>query len=118
MALIKRPDRGSTKVFYRPTRLETHALSAIQLDINQGEYVSIAGPSVMPAIVETLLSILGLLAGHPRREGSYRLRSVSRRWTNLKLSCGTRQRFCNKESGVHFLRHLIYDRRFSLSMRM
>ncbi len=46
------------KVFYTD-EVETHALSGIHLDINKGEYVSIAGPSGCGK--STLLSILGLL---------------------------------------------------------
>ncbi|HND19242.1 MAG TPA: ATP-binding cassette domain-containing protein, partial [Acidobacteriota bacterium] len=47
-----------TKVFYTD-EVETHALSGVHLDINKGEYVSIAGPSGCGK--STLLSILGLL---------------------------------------------------------
>jgi len=46
------------KVFYTD-EVETHALSGINLDILQGEFVSIAGPSGCGKT--TLLSILGLL---------------------------------------------------------
>ena len=46
------------KVFYTD-EVETHALSGIHLDIEKGEYVSIAGPSGCGK--STLLSILGLL---------------------------------------------------------
>lgn len=49
---------GVTKVYYTD-ELETHALSAIQLDIQEGEYIAIAGPS--GGGKTTLLSILGLL---------------------------------------------------------
>ena len=47
-----------SKVFYTE-EVETHALSNITLDINSGEFVSIAGPSGCGKT--TLLSILGLL---------------------------------------------------------
>jgi putative ABC transport system ATP-binding protein len=47
-----------SKVF-QTDEIETHALSGIQLEINQGEYVAIAGPSGCGK--STLLSILGLL---------------------------------------------------------
>ncbi|MDX1566540.1 MAG: ABC transporter ATP-binding protein [Longimicrobiales bacterium] len=47
-----------SKVFYTE-EVETHALSDIQLDIQRGEFVSIAGPSGCGKT--TLLSILGLL---------------------------------------------------------
>ena len=46
------------KVFYTD-EVETHALSGIHLDIQKGEYVSIAGPSGCGK--STLLNILGLL---------------------------------------------------------
>lgn len=46
------------KIFYTD-EIETHALAGIDLDINKGEYVSIAGPSGCGK--STLLSILGLL---------------------------------------------------------
>jgi putative ABC transport system ATP-binding protein len=49
---------GITKVFYTD-EVETHALSGINIEINKGEYVSIAGPSGCGK--STLLSILGLL---------------------------------------------------------
>ena len=47
-----------TKVFLTD-EVETHALAGIHLDIQKGEYVSIAGPSGCGK--STLLSILGLL---------------------------------------------------------
>src|SRR5215475_11552564 len=47
-----------SKVFYTD-EIETHALSSIELEIKDGEYVSIAGPSGCGK--STLLSILGLL---------------------------------------------------------
>ncbi len=47
-----------SKIFYTD-EIETHALSGITLDIQPGEYVSIAGPSGCGK--STLLSILGLL---------------------------------------------------------
>jgi len=47
-----------SKVFYTD-EVETHALSGINLDIQSGEFVSIAGPSGCGKT--TLLSILGLL---------------------------------------------------------
>ncbi len=46
------------KVFYTD-ELETHALSGINLEIREGEYVAISGPSGCGK--STLLSILGLL---------------------------------------------------------
>lgn len=50
--------RNVNKVF-RTDEIETHALSEIELDIQQGEFLSIAGPSGCGK--STLLSILGLL---------------------------------------------------------
>jgi putative ABC transport system ATP-binding protein len=50
--------RDLSKVFYTE-EVETHALSGINLDIQSGEFVSIAGPSGCGKT--TLLSILGLL---------------------------------------------------------
>ena len=44
---------------FRTDEIETHALSDIQFDIKQGEFLSIAGPSGCGK--STLLSILGLL---------------------------------------------------------
>ena len=49
---------GVSKIFYTD-EVETHALSGVVLDINKGDYVSIAGPSGCGK--STLLSILGLL---------------------------------------------------------
>jgi putative ABC transport system ATP-binding protein len=50
--------QGVTKVFYTED-VETHALSGVELEIREGEYVAIAGPSGCGKT--TLLSILGLL---------------------------------------------------------
>jgi ABC-type nitrate/sulfonate/bicarbonate transport system ATPase subunit len=49
---------GLRKVFHTE-ELETHALADIDLEIGEGEYVSVAGPSGCGK--STLLSILGLL---------------------------------------------------------
>ena len=61
---------GVGKVFYTED-LETHALSDVQLDIERGEFLSIAGPSGCGK--STLLSVIGLLddatAGEYRLEG-------------------------------------------------
>ena len=59
---------GVTKVFYTD-EVETHALAGIHLEIQPGEYVSIAGPSGCGK--STLLSILGLL--DTPTEGRYTL---------------------------------------------
>jgi len=70
-ALIKLD--GVTKVFFTD-EVETHALSGIHLQINKGEYVSIAGPSGCGK--STLLSILGLLDSPT--EGQYLLNNRNR----------------------------------------
>jgi len=49
---------GVKKVFYTD-EVETHALAGIHLEIQRGQYISIAGPSGCGK--STLLSILGLL---------------------------------------------------------
>jgi putative ABC transport system ATP-binding protein len=49
---------GITKVFYAD-EVETHALSGVHVDINEGDFVAIEGPSGCGK--STLLSILGLL---------------------------------------------------------
>ena len=84
---------GVTKVFYTD-EVETHALAGIHLDIQRGEYISIAGPSGCGK--STLLSILGLL--DTPTEGSYVLngRSVA----DLPLS--ERARVRNREIGFIF----------------
>ena len=84
---------GVTKVFYTD-EVETHALAGIHLEIQRGEYISIAGPSGCGK--STLLSILGLL--DTPTEGSYVLnnRSVA----DLPLS--ERARVRNREIGFIF----------------
>src|SRR6266516_4171616 len=84
---------GVTKVFYTD-EVETHALSGIHLEINKGEYVSIAGPSGCGK--STLLSILGLLDSPT--EGKYTLNS--RPVEDLDLS--ERARIRNREVGFIF----------------
>ena len=59
---------GVTKVFLTE-KVETHALSGIHLEIDRGEFVSIAGPSGCGK--STLLAILGLLDSPT--EGTYML---------------------------------------------
>jgi putative ABC transport system ATP-binding protein len=84
---------GVTKVFYTD-EVETHALGGIHLEIQPGEYLSIAGPSGCGK--STLLSILGLL--DTPTEGSY--------WLNGKevanLSFSDRARIRNREIGFIF----------------
>jgi putative ABC transport system ATP-binding protein len=82
-----------TKVFYTD-EVETHALSGIHLQIERGEYVSIAGPSGCGK--STLLSILGLLDSPT--EGAYVLNGQS--VANLGLA--ERARIRNREVGFIF----------------
>src|SRR5471032_2952687 len=90
-ALIKLD--GVTKVFFTD-EVETHALSGIHLQIDKGEYVSIAGPSGCGK--STLLSILGLLDS--QTEGQYFLnnRPVA------ELPASERARVRNREIGFIF----------------
>ncbi|HTG62141.1 MAG TPA: ABC transporter ATP-binding protein [Terriglobia bacterium] len=85
--------QGVTKVFVTD-EVETHALSGIHLDIQKGEYVSIAGPSGCGK--STLLSILGLLDSPT--EGNYWLNGTP--VENLDLS--DRARIRNREVGFIF----------------
>jgi putative ABC transport system ATP-binding protein len=82
-----------TKVFYTD-EVETHALAGVHLDIQRGEYVSIAGPSGCGK--STLLAILGLL--DTPTQGAYTLneRSVE------NLTLGERARIRNREVGFIF----------------
>lgn len=84
---------GVKKVFYTD-EIETHALSDIHLEIDRGEFVSIAGPSGCGK--STLLSIMGLLDSPS--DGAY--------WLNGKpvehLSLAERARIRNREVGFIF----------------
>jgi putative ABC transport system ATP-binding protein len=82
-----------TKVFYTD-EVETHALAGIDLDILQGEYVSIAGPSGCGK--STLLSILGLLDSPT--DGSYVLNNRAVQGLNFS----DRARIRNQEIGFIF----------------
>jgi putative ABC transport system ATP-binding protein len=84
---------GVRKVFYTD-EVETYALDNINLQIQRGEYVSIAGPSGCGK--STLLSILGLL--DTPSDGTYQLnsREVS------TLSLAERARVRNREVGFIF----------------
>jgi putative ABC transport system ATP-binding protein len=84
---------GVSKVFYTD-ELESHALSAIDLEIKQGEYLAIAGPSGCGK--STLLAILGLLDSPT--EGNYSLNGQP--VSSLKLS--DRSRIRNREIGFIF----------------
>ncbi|MEZ5333164.1 MAG: ABC transporter ATP-binding protein [Thermoanaerobaculia bacterium] len=81
------------KVFFTD-EVETHALSSIHLEIERGDYVSIAGPSGCGKT--TLLSILGLL--DTPTDGEY--------WLNgtqvANLSFSERARIRNREIGFVF----------------
>jgi putative ABC transport system ATP-binding protein len=82
-----------SKVYFTD-ELETHALSAIDLEIQKGEYLAIAGPSGCGK--STLLAILGLLDSPT--EGNYFLNGQS--VSTLKLS--DRARIRNREIGFIF----------------
>jgi putative ABC transport system ATP-binding protein len=82
-----------TKVFVTD-EVETHALAGIHLDIQKGEYLSIAGPSGCGK--STLLAILGLLDSPSG--GAYVLNT--RPVQGLKLS--ERARIRNREIGFIF----------------
>jgi putative ABC transport system ATP-binding protein len=84
---------GVTKVFLTD-EVETHALSGIHLDVQRGEYISIAGPSGCGK--STLLSILGLLDSPS--DGVYQLNG--RPVSDLPLS--ERARIRNREVGFIF----------------
>jgi putative ABC transport system ATP-binding protein len=84
---------GVTKVFTTED-VETHALSGIHLEIQRGEYVSIAGPSGCGK--STLLAILGLLDSPSGGEYTLNGQAVA----NLKL--GERARIRNREIGFIF----------------
>jgi putative ABC transport system ATP-binding protein len=82
-----------SKVFVTD-EVETHALSAIHIDVAKGEYLSIAGPSGCGK--STLLAILGLL--DTPTDGMYYLNGKP--VTGLKLS--ERARIRNREIGFIF----------------
>src|SRR5437879_13178273 len=79
-----------TKLFVTD-EVETHALSGIHLDIQKGEYLSIAGPSGCGK--STLLSILGLL--DTPSDGEY----VLNEHPVENLSLAQRARIRNREVG-------------------
>jgi putative ABC transport system ATP-binding protein len=94
--------KGLTKVFLAD-EVEAQALSTIDLEINRGDFVSVAGPSGCGK--STLLSIIGLLE-FPT-EGHYKLngRPVE------ELTYGERARVRNREIGFIFQAfNLIGDR--------
>ena len=85
--------QGVRKVFFTD-ELETHALSASDLEIKKGEYLAIAGPSGCGK--STLLAILGLLDSPTEGDYSLNGKPVS----SLKLS--DRSRIRNREIGFIF----------------
>ena len=85
--------QGVSKIFFTD-ELETHALSAIDLEIKKGEYLAIAGPSGCGK--STLLAILGLLDSPT--EGNYSLNGQP--VSSLRLS--DRSRIRNREIGFIF----------------
>lgn len=85
--------QGITKVFYTE-QVETHALEAIDLDIQRGDYISIAGPSGCGKT--TLLSIIGLLESPSG--GSYLFKGHSVE----SLSAPELARIRNREIGFVF----------------
>ena len=89
--LIQLSDLG--KVFYTE-ELETHALSGVHLDVERGEFVSIAGPSGCGK--STLLSIIGLL--DTATAGEYQLDGEPVQG----LSVGDRARIRNEAIGFIF----------------
>ena len=84
---------GVTKVFLTD-EVETHALSGIHLEIQHGEYISIAGPSGCGKT--TLLSILGLLDTPSGGEYTLNGKQVA------NLSFSERARIRNREIGFIF----------------
>ena len=84
---------GIEKVYYTD-EVETHALSDVNLEINEGEYVSIAGPSGSGKT--TLLSILGLLDTPSNGEYTLAGEPVAR------LSLADRARVRNRQIGFIF----------------
>jgi putative ABC transport system ATP-binding protein len=84
---------GIRKVYYTDD-VETHALSDIDLEIGDGEYVSIAGPSGSGKT--TLLSVLGLI--DTPTSGEYTLA----REPVANLSAADRARVRNRQIGFIF----------------
>ncbi len=85
--------QGIRKVFYTED-LETHALSDLNLEIREGEYVCIAGPSGCGKT--TLLSILGLLDTATHGTYVFEGQAVS------SLSPAVRARIRNRRIGFVF----------------
>ena len=84
--------QGIRKVFHTD-EIETHALNDVNIDIGDGEFVSIAGPSGCGK--STLLSILGLL--DTPTSGKYNLRGKE------VVGLGTRERARIRNSDIGFI---------------
>ena len=84
---------GVSKVFFSD-EVETHALSGVDLEIRNGEYIAISSPSGCGK--STLLSILGLL--DPPTEGVYLLHGE---WVE-DLKARQRARIRNRQIGFVF----------------
>jgi putative ABC transport system ATP-binding protein len=85
--------RGISKVFYTD-QVETHALRSVDLDIREGEYVAIAGPS--GGGKTTLLSVLGLLESPTAGEYVFAGEPVD------SLESSVRARIRNRQIGFIF----------------
>lgn len=85
--------KGVSKVFLTD-EVETHALSEVEVQIKQGEYVAVAGPSGCGK--STLLSIMGLL--DTATHGAYHLNDLD----VSNLSYAERARIRNREVGFIF----------------
>lgn len=85
--------RGVSKIFYTG-EVETHALSLVDLEIREGEYVSVEGPSGCGK--STLLSIIGLLDTTSAGQYMFRGRDVG------GLSVAERARVRNQQVGFIF----------------
>jgi putative ABC transport system ATP-binding protein len=85
--------QGVKKVFYTD-EVETHALAGVHLEIQKGEYLSVAGPSGCGK--STLLAILGLLDSPT--DGEYTLNNQP----VAGLSLSERTRIRNQEIGFIF----------------
>jgi putative ABC transport system ATP-binding protein len=84
----------NVKKVFVTDEVETHALSSIHLEIQRGEYISIAGPSGCGKT--TLMSIIGLL--DTPTEGEYLLNGEP----VADLSASDRARIRNREIGFIF----------------
>jgi putative ABC transport system ATP-binding protein len=79
---------------FRTEEIETHALSSVELEIQEGEFVSIDGPSGCGK--STLLSIIGLLDAPTGGEYFLKDKNVT------GFSLGQRARLRNREIGFVF----------------